>query len=75
MTENDFNYLEMYLFKEGEKNPCYMYAFRKSGVILMEASNQRLNTDPIVDTVLPRQLIVHTILDGNDYLFKKILDI
>jgi hypothetical protein len=75
MDKNGFNYLEMYLFKEGEKNPCYMYAWRKSGVILMEASSQRLNTDPIVDTALPRELIVHTILDGNDYLIKKFSDI
>jgi hypothetical protein len=73
MNENGFNYLEMYLFKEGEKNPCYMYAFRKSGVILMEASSQRLNTDPIVDTTLPRELIVHQILEGNDYLIKNSL--
>jgi hypothetical protein len=58
MNNNNLNYLEVYLF-EYENSPAYCMQFPKSNAVAhLEASNQRLNIQPVMDLPLCEHLIL-----------------
>jgi hypothetical protein len=59
MINNDYVYLEVYLFEKNEKGPAYLMSFPKRfGIKHMEASSQRLLIKPTNDMAMPAELLM-----------------
>jgi hypothetical protein len=66
MINNDYVYLEVYLFEKNEKNPAYLMSFPKRfGIKHMEASNQRLLIKPTNDMAMPADLLMASLFKSN----------
>jgi hypothetical protein len=62
MINNDYVYLEVYLFEKNEKSPAYLMTFPKRfGIKHMEASNQRLMINPQNDLAMPTGLLMESL--------------
>jgi hypothetical protein len=62
MINNDYVYLEVYLFEKNEKSPAYLMTFPKRfGIKHMEASNQRLMIKPQNDLAMPTGLLMESL--------------
>jgi hypothetical protein len=70
MINNEYVYLEVYLFEKNEKNPAYLMSFPKRfGIKHMEASNQRLLIKPTNDMAMPTDLLMASLFKSNSFIF------